>query len=239
MALMRNNNDGMSARRRRDGRGRYMEGDYEIRGDYGARNDYSGYVSGDYEMYVTPQGRQMGFGMRDAYDVNDNDIRRRNTGREDGYFSEQGEHQRYPEAAYGGRQMRMSARNGGMEGRQMQHGGMREHGMPQGYMPPLTREKAEMWVEQMQGEGGKDGETWSFEEIEEIAKKHGIPMQEKKLVELYAVMNMLASDYYKVAEEFDVLEDDFFICMAKAFINDKDAVKDKVAAYYEYIVKKD
>ena len=51
-------------------------------------------------------------------------------------------------------------------------------------------------------------------------------------------MNMLASDYYKVAEEFDVLEDDFFVEMAKAFINDKDAVKDKVSIYYECIAKK-
>lgn len=129
---------------------------------------------------------------------------------------------------------------GGHQGhQQMMMGGMKQHGMPEGYVPPLTREKAQMWVEQMQGEGGSDGETWTFEEIEQIAQKHGIPKQEKKLVELYAVMNMLASDYYKVAEEFDVLEDEFFVCMAKAFINDKDAVKDKVAAYYEYIVKKE
>ena len=52
-------------------------------------------------------------------------------------------------------------------------------------------------------------------------------------------MNMLASDYYKVAEKFSVLEDDFFFCMAKAFLEDKDAVPNKVGAYYEYIVKKD
>ena len=233
MALMRNNNDGAMNRRRRDSRGRYMEG------DYGMRNDYGGNVRGDYDLFVYPQGRQMGFGARDAYDVNDNDIRRRNTGMEDGYFSEQGEHQRYPAANYGGRQMRMSAYPGGMKHQQMHMGGMKQHGMPEGYIPPLTREKAMAWVDSMENESGETGETWSFEEIEEMAEKHGIPKQEKKLVEFYAVMNMLASDYYKVAEKFDVLEDDFFVCMAKAFIDDKDAVKDKVAAYYECIVKKD
>ena len=238
MALMRGNNDGAYARRRRDSRGRYMEGDYGMRGEYGgAYNDYGGSVRGEYDLYVMPQGRQMGFGATDAYDVNDNDIRRRNTGREDGYFSEQGEHQRYPTSAYGG-QMRMSTQQGGMKHQQMRMGGMKQHGMHEGYVPPLTREKAMAWVHGMDGESDR-GETWTFEEIEELAQKHGIPKQEKKLVELYAVMNMLASDYYKVAEEFDVLNDEFFVCMAKAFINDKDAVPDKVAMYYECIAKKD
>lgn len=235
MALMRNNNDGAMNRRRRDSRGRYMEGEYGMRSEYeGMRDNYG--ARNEYDMYIVPQARQMGFG---AYDMNDNDIRRRSTGREDGYFSEQGEHQRYPAGAYGGRQMRMNAQHGGMKHQQMYHGGMKQHGLPEGYMPPLTRDKAMDWVDSMENESGEQGETWSFEEIEEIAEKHGIPKQEKKLVEFYAVMNMLASDYYKVAEKFNVLEDDFFVCMAKAFIEDKDAVKDKVAAYYECVVRKD
>ena len=239
MALMYNNNGGATNRRRRDSRGRYMEGDYGMRSEYGGgmQNNYG--ARNEYDLYVMPQGRQMGFGAQDAYDVNDNDIRRRNTGREDGSFSEQGEHQRYPTSNYRGRRMSMGGHQGGAKNQQMRMGGMQQHGMPMGYVPPLTRDKAMMWVEEMQGEGGNDGETWTFEEIEEIAEKHGIPKQEKKLVEMYAVMNMLASDYYEVAEKFDVLNDDFFVCMAKAFIDDKDAVKDKVAAYYEYIVKKD
>lgn len=240
MALMYNNNGGATNRRRRDSRGRYMEGDYGMRSEYGgAYNDYGGTVRGEYDMYIMPpQDRRMGFEPPYGNDMNDNDIRRRNTGREDGYFSEQGEHQRYPTGAYGG-QMRMSAQQGGVKNQQMRMGGMKQHGMPEGYVPPLTRDKAMEWVQGMEGEGGADGETWTFEEIEEIAKKNGIPKQEKKLVELYAVMNMLASDYYKVAEEFDVLTDEFFVCMAKAFINDKDAVPDKVAMYYECIAKKD
>lgn len=239
MALMRNNNDEMSARRRRDSRGRYMEGDYGMRSEYGgAYNDYGGSVRGEYDMYIVPpQDRRMGFEMPYGNDMNDNDIRRRNTDRENGDFSEQGEHRRYPTSNYGGRRMSM----GGMSMprmQQMRMGGMRQYGMRGGKAEPLTREKATAWVHGMDGESEK-GETWTFEEIEEIAEKHGMPMQEKKLVEFYAVMNMLASDYYKVAEKFDVLEDDFFVCMAKAFIDDKDAVPDKVAMYYECIAKKD
>lgn len=216
MALMYGNG-GASSRRRRDSRGRYMEG------DYGSRNEYEVPYGNNYGG----QMRQMGFGATDEYGINDNDIRRRNTGRERGSFSEQGEHERYPTGA--------SMHYGKQGGMQMpRQGGMQMYGMT----PPLTREMAEEWVESMEGESER-GETWTMEEIEELAKKHGYPQKEKKLVELYAVMNMLASDYYKVAEKFSVLEDEFFLCMAKAFIEDKDAVPDKVAAYYEYIVKKD
>ena len=234
MALMRNNNGGATNRRRRDSRGRYMEGDYGARSEFydaqdrRMRNDYGGRVSGDYDFEVYPrQDRQMGF----AYDMNDNDIRRRNTGGEDGWFSEQGEDMRYPTSRYGTRRMAAGGHQGGMHV-------MKGHASGQMHMPkPLDRDTAEEWVEMMDGES--QGETWSFEEIKEIAKKHGLPEQEHKIVELYAVMNMLASDYYKVAEKFDVLNDDFFVCMAKAFIHDEDAVPDKVAAYYQYIVKKD
>lgn len=233
MALMRNDNESPMNRRRRDSRGRYMEGGYGARSEYGGMQNSYG-ARNEYDLYVMPQGRQMGFGAQDAYDMNDNDIRRRNTGRENGEFSEQGEHQRYPVGMYGG--YSMSMHHGGQGGMQMpRQGGMQMHG---GMIPPLTREMAEEWVDNMDGESDR-GETWTMEEIEELSKKHGYPQKEKKLVELYAVMNMLASDYYKVAEKFSVLEDEFFLCMAKAFINDKDAVPNKVAAYYEYIVKKD
>lgn len=226
MALMYGN-CGATNRRRRDSRGRYMEGGYGARNEYDDPYAYDAYDEGG-------QMRQMGFGAQDA--MNDNDIRRRSTGREDGEFAEQGEHERYPTGAYGGQMRRMSAQQGGMK-QQMRMGGMKQHGMI-GYVPPLTREKAEEWVDSMEGES-EQGETWTYEEIEELAKKHGIPKLEKKLIEFYAVMNMLASDYYKVAEKFDVLNDEFFVCMAKAFMDDEDAVPNKVAAYYQYIAKKD
>lgn len=225
MALMYNSNGGATNRRRRDRRGRYMEG------GYGAMNEYGGGMYDAYDAYEDGgQMRQMGFGARD--DMNDNDIRRRNTGEEDGWFSEQGEHERYP-TSYGGNMRRMSM-GGGQDNMRM----MRGHAGGQMQRPqPLTREIAEEWVDSMEGES--EGETWSYEEIKQIAKKNGLPDQEQKLVELYAVMNMLASDYYKVAEKFDVLNDEFFVCMAKAFIHDEDAVPNKTAAYYQYIVKKD
>lgn len=229
MALIRNSYDGGGAenRRRRDERGRYME----------------------YDSYMPRQRRRMGFETPEsrhyggyeyngygAYDaMNDNDIRRRNTGEEDGYFAEQGEHERYPTNAY--RSMRMQGgRQSGGEGR----GRVMHMEQARDYVPPLTREKAEAWVRSMQNEDPEreSGECWTIQEVKDIAREMNLPAEGKELVELYAVMNAMYSDYYKVAEKFDLLNDEFFACMAMAFINDKDAVENKTAAYYECVVKK-
>lgn len=215
MALIRNNNGngGATSRRRRDERGRYMEYDMP-------RQEYTGYMT--YDEYV-PQGRQMGFEDRYARyarsDMNVNDQHRMNSGGMHGEFAEQGEHKRH----YGGGMRRME---------DYRHGG--------GKVQPLTREKAEMWVQSMQNEDDsrEEGECWTLEEAKAIAMKMGMPTEGKKLIEFYAAINAMYSDYYKVAEKFDLVEDDFFAELAKAFIEDRDAVPDKVAAYYQYIVEK-
>lgn len=226
MALIRNNydNGGATSRRRRDERGRYMGGDeYPSRAEY--HTDYIEYDE-------RPTARQMGFGeayadpysnreMRGGYvrynrrDMNDNDQRRMNSGGMHGEFAEQGEHMRH----YGGGMKHMEDYRKGQ---------------------PLTREKAEMWVQSMMNEDPEreEGECWTLEEAKDIAKKMGMPTEGKKLIEFYAAINAMYSDYYKVAEKFGLVEDDFFAELAKAFIEDKDAVKDKVAVYYDCIVKK-
>jgi hypothetical protein len=50
-------------------------------------------------------------------------------------------------------------------------------------------------------------------------------------------MNALYSDYYGVAKKYNMLTPEFFADMSMAFINDKDAVPNKVAMYYECIVE--
>lgn len=224
MALIRDNMDGAQSRRRRGDDGRYMEsegGGYARRNAYNAYNEYGAArqeydMAMDDEMYDSPEARRMGFARSNMPH----------------------EMRASPGRQYASNNQGEVPRGSVTQMRQLQHGQnspMRMMGM-MGRPQPLTREKAEEWVESMQSKGDKPGETWTFEEIEKLAEKHDIP--EKKLVDFYAVMNMLASDYYEVAEKFDVLNDDFFVCMAKAFIEDKDAVKDKTAAYYQYIAKK-
>ena len=77
-----------------------------------------------------------------------------------------------------------------------------------------------------------------MEEVKEFAKKRGVETEGQKMIDFYAIMNAMYSDYSKVAEEFGVEEPEFFAAMAKAFLDDKDAVKNKAAVYYHCIVEK-
>ena len=50
-------------------------------------------------------------------------------------------------------------------------------------------------------------------------------------------MNMMYSDYGNVAKELGVSNIDFYVKMAQAFLDDEDSVHDKLAAYYDSIVR--
>ena len=53
-----------------------------------------------------------------------------------------------------------------------------------------------------------------------------------------AALNMIYSDYVKVAKKFNVGSNiDFYVDMAKAFLDDKDAGPDKLTKYYQYVVR--
>ena len=108
--------------------------------------------------------------------------------------------------------------------------GMAEHHR----VPKFDMETAREWVESMKGEDGKSGEHWTMEQLKPIMQQRGI---DAKPEEFWAIMNALYSDYCKVAKKHNVSTVDFYADMAKAWLDDKDAVEDKVAAYYEYVVK--
>lgn len=104
----------------------------------------------------------------------------------------------------------------------------------------FDRETAENWVRNMRNEdkahpvGGK----WSPDMLKPLAQKYGIPTDGNKFWELYAMANAMYSDYGEVARKFGVTSPEFYVCMAKAWMEDKDAEPDKTALYYEHIVKK-
>lgn len=101
----------------------------------------------------------------------------------------------------------------------------------------LTQKMAEEWVDNMRGDdpavayGGK----WTAEQIKPIATKYGVPTEGERFWTFYAVMNAMYSDYYAVAKKYNTLNPDFFADLAMAFINDRDAVKNKATVYYECI----
>lgn len=99
----------------------------------------------------------------------------------------------------------------------------------------LTKEMAEEWVESMERADGGRGPKWQLDKVSQILARRGItsdPMQ------YWVAMNALYSDYCSVLSRHGIGDNaDFYVDLAKAFIEDSDAMPDKLANYYECIVK--
>ncbi len=97
----------------------------------------------------------------------------------------------------------------------------------------FTAVDAEEWVSHMENEDGTHGAHWTMDQVKNVMAQRKIDCDP---IEFYAAMNMMYSDYYKVAKKHGVGNSlDFYVDMAKAFIEDKDAAPDKVYSYYEYV----
>lgn len=99
---------------------------------------------------------------------------------------------------------------------------------------PMNRETAMEWTRQMQNADGSRGPHWPMEKTEEARNQRGIQCDP---LEFYVAMNMMYSDYVKAAEKANCSSMDFYAYMAKAFLDDKDAQPEKLARYYQYIVR--
>lgn len=100
----------------------------------------------------------------------------------------------------------------------------------------LTREDADEWMRDLENEDGSRGAHWTFDQVRQVMGQKNVSADP---VTFYAVLNMIYSDYGKVFRKYGMADKlDFYVDMAKAFIEDKDAVPDKAAAYYEHIVKR-
>ena len=114
-------------------------------------------------------------------------------------------------------------------------GGTMEKGKAGGSsVMPITKETATQWVRGMQNEDGTMGAHWSYEQVKQLMAQKGVDCDP---AEFYATINMLYSDYGKVAKKLNIIHPDYWIDMAKAFLEDKDAPEDKLARYYKYIVQ--
>jgi len=103
-----------------------------------------------------------------------------------------------------------------------------------GYVDKLTAPKAEEITRKMVNEDGSKGAHWNMDQTKQVMEQRGIQCDP---VEFYIAMNMMYSDYYPVAKKLNVNSVEFYADMAKAFLDDKDAGKDKLAKYFAYVVK--
>jgi len=100
---------------------------------------------------------------------------------------------------------------------------------------PMDEAMAEAWTRRMRGEDGETGPHWAMEQIQQLIQQKK-ELQEYDPAEVFAVMNMMYSDYSKPAKKFGVNTMDFYVCMAKAWLDDPDAPAGKTARYYECVV---
>lgn len=105
---------------------------------------------------------------------------------------------------------------------------------------PFDRRTAEEWVHSMRNSdpAHPTGGRWTMDELKPLAQKYGIPTDGEAYYEFYAMTNAMYSDYAEVAKKFGISSPEFYACMAKAWLKDKDAMDGKTALYYRYIVKK-
>lgn len=105
----------------------------------------------------------------------------------------------------------------------------------------ISESTAKKWVSYMKNEDGTVGEHWTMEQTTAVGEQHGVMWSEVSKCVWYATLNMMYSDYCKVAKKYGVDSVDFYIDMAKAFLFDEDSVppEEKITEYYYHIVDKD
>lgn len=99
---------------------------------------------------------------------------------------------------------------------------------------PMTRDLAASWTKKMKNADGSTGPHWTMDQANQIMEQMKIQCDE---VEFFVVLNMMYSDYCKVAKRYNCSTVEFYASMAKAFLNDEDAQPNKLMKYYECIVE--
>lgn len=102
----------------------------------------------------------------------------------------------------------------------------------------FTRDDAEAWNAKMLNDDGTTGGHWTIAQTTAVAQSIGVKFDHISDYCWNVAMNMMYSDYCTVANKYNVGTPEFYACMAKAFLFDKDAKSPnaKMAAYYFGIV---
>lgn len=104
----------------------------------------------------------------------------------------------------------------------------------------FTAEDAEKWAAGLVNEDGTYGAHWDMAQTAAAAESIGVRFEHITKEDWYITMNVMYSDYSKVADKYGVGMAEFYADMAKAFLFDKDAAspKEKLAGYYKGVVER-
>lgn len=224
------------------GRNESRNGGYnEMRGNY-PREAYDRYEGN--RMRNEGYGEMRGEGNNPRYEMEEPENRRRYRRDSRGRFRSEMEEEReeqpsmnypmYPPPVYEnygeGNRIGFASR-GGMEKNDLRM----IRGGSSGSEMKLDKQTAEEWMESLENEDGTKGPHWTMEQVKQVMGQKG--WQEDPL-RAWVALNIMYSDYCSAAKKINANTVDFYVAMAKAFLDDKDAgAKDKLAAYYHHIVK--
>lgn len=181
------------------------------------RRDSKGRYMG-YEDYSGRNGRQIGFSTQNR--MRGGQIYQTDTQRRYSPVRQTNRMSLYP----------MDTMDGGTQAKQSMQTGMAS--IEEYIDEPLTIGEAMKWAESL-----PDGPEWKTDEVKQIARSIGAPADGEEFAEFYAVMNALHSDYCKVFQKYGIEDPNLYAELAKAWIDDEDAVPNKSAVYYRFIVE--
>ena len=211
----------MENRRRRDSRGRFMEGGNEIQNGRYTNYPWSEEMAGGgYETESRRRRDSRGRYMMNRMEDDDEETEMRGQR----WYPPSG---RMPPNMHGGygdiyAEGTIYAPNA------MNRPGMMG-GMEQEWAKPVDERTARMWVSEMDG-----GEKFKPEQIEQLRQA---VCPECSKWEFFVSMNSMYSDFCETAKKMGVDKPEFYAYLAKDFLKDKDAKPHKLRRYMEHIAK--
>lgn len=222
-------------RRQRDGRGRYMEGDMSYHMPPYLERPMDNY---NRRMTEEPDGQNPYGGQPEVYRQqeerrSDGEMRRM----ADGKTSAGKINYNRPDGGYGNVSYFMHKTDP-----MNQHDGKEHFEQPrqigfQSNQRDLDKETVMEWVEEMEDGEGVKGGKYTWHQAQQYAMNKGITGQQRML-EFYWAMNAMYADFHEAGKKFGVDKPEFYACLAKLFIEDPDAVDNKVEEYVKHIVRK-
>lgn len=101
--------------------------------------------------------------------------------------------------------------------------------------PKMTREIANEWMETLKNADGSRGAHWTFDEVKNLMQSRGV---QGDPLTIWIGMNAEYSDSVMLNRKYGVDRPEYYLDAAVTrWLNDKDAVQDKAAAYYMHVVK--
>lgn len=99
----------------------------------------------------------------------------------------------------------------------------------------FTSDTAKAWMASLQNADGTNGPHWTLEQAKQIMAQRKLSLHP---YEFWVALNIMFSDFSPVVKKHGLGGSlDFYVDMAKAFLDDKDAQPNKLIHYYENIVK--